>query len=76
MGQILGSGRSPGGEGMTIRSSILAWKIPWTEEPAGYEAQGHKELDTTKVTQHALDAGVVPDAGILWFYTPPPSSHV
>ena len=30
--------RSPGGEdplekGMAIHSSILAWKIPWTEEP-------------------------------------------
>ena len=31
-GWILGSGRSPG-EGMAIHSSILAWKIPWTEEP-------------------------------------------
>ena len=22
-------------EGMAIHSSILAWRIPWTEEPAG-----------------------------------------
>ena len=22
-------------EGMAIRSSILAWRIPWTEEPVG-----------------------------------------
>ena len=26
------SGRSPGG-GMATHSSILAWRIPWTEEP-------------------------------------------
>ena len=29
---IPGSGRSPG-EGMATHSSILAWRIPWTEEP-------------------------------------------
>ena len=23
-------------EGMATHSSILAWEIPWTEEPAGY----------------------------------------
>ena len=34
-GSIPGSGRSPG-EGNGNHSSILAWKIPWTEEPGGY----------------------------------------
>ena len=35
---------------MAIYSSILAWKIPWTEEPqwAGSRPWGHKELDMTK----------------------------
>ena len=32
LGLIPGSGRPPGG-GMTNPSSILAWRIPWTEEP-------------------------------------------
>ena len=32
---IPGSGRSPGGEGMTTRSNTLAWKIPWIEKPGG-----------------------------------------
>ena len=32
LGLIPGSGRSPG-EGMATHSSILAWRIPWTEEP-------------------------------------------
>ena len=31
-------------------SSILAWKIPWTEDPVGYNPRGHKELDVTKAT--------------------------
>ena len=32
LGSIPGSGRSPG-EGMATLSSILAWRIPWTEKP-------------------------------------------
>ena len=30
---------------MATYSSTLAWKIPWTEKPAGYSPWGHKELD-------------------------------
>ena len=30
---------------MATRSSILAWKIPWTEGPGGYSPWGRKELD-------------------------------
>ena len=42
-------------EGMAAHSSILAWRVPWTKEPGGLESmQGHKESDTTEVTQHAL----------------------
>ena len=33
---------------MTTHSSILAWEIPWTEEPGGLQRpQGCKELETT-----------------------------
>ena len=32
---------------MTIHSSILAWKIPWTEEPGRYSPWVTKELNTT-----------------------------
>ena len=38
------------GAGRATLSSILAWRIPWTEEPEGYSSQGHKYLDTTEVT--------------------------
>ena len=34
-------------KGMATLSSILAWKIPWTE-PGGYSPRGHKELDMTE----------------------------
>ena len=40
-------------EGMATHSSILAWRILWTEEPAGYSPWGHKESDTSEVTQNA-----------------------
>ena len=39
---------------METHSSILTWRIPWTEEPGG--ATVHrvtKELDTTEATEHA-----------------------
>ena len=32
-------GRSPG-VGMATHSSILAWRIPWTEEPDGLQTTG------------------------------------
>ena len=39
-------------EGMATHSSILARKILWTEKPGGYSPWGHKESDTTEVTEH------------------------
>ena len=35
-------------EEMATHSSILAWKIPWTEEPVSYHPWGHKESDMTE----------------------------
>ena len=35
--QSLGRGRSSG-EGNGYHSSILAWRIPWTEEPRGLQS--------------------------------------
>ena len=47
--QFLGQ-EDPLEEGMANHSSILAWRLPWTEEPGGlYSPQGHKESDTTEV---------------------------
>ena len=33
---------------MAIYSSILAWRIPWTEELGGLQSMGRKGLDTTE----------------------------
>ena len=35
-------------EGMVTHSSLLAWRIPWTEELVGYSPWGCKESDTTE----------------------------
>ena len=43
-GSVSGLGRSPE-EGMATHSSILAWRIPWTEEP-GEESDLPKGLST------------------------------
>ena len=48
LGLIPGSGRSLEKE-MATHSSILAWRIPWTEEPGGLQSGGHKESDTTEL---------------------------
>ena len=37
-------GKDPLEIGMTIHSSILAWKIPWTEEPGGLQSMGWQRL--------------------------------
>ena len=41
-------------EGMATHSSILAQRIPWTEEPGRlYSSWDCKESDTTEVTKHS-----------------------
>ena len=37
---------------MATHSSILAWTIPWTEEPGGLQSMGLQELDTTERLNH------------------------
>ena len=42
-------------EGMEIHSSILAWRMPWTEEPGSPSSpQGWTESDMTAAPQHDL----------------------
>ena len=31
-------------KGMAIHSSILAWRIPWTEEPGGLQSVGSQKV--------------------------------
>ena len=43
LGSILGR-EDPLEEGMATHSSILAWRIPWTEEPAGLQSIGSQRI--------------------------------
>ena len=44
---------------MATHSSILAWRIPWTEEPGGLQSMvGRKESDTTERLTVLLSADI------------------
>ena len=36
---------------MATHSSILAWRIPWTQEPDGLQSMGLQRLDVTEHTR-------------------------
>ena len=40
---------------MATHSRILAWKIPWREEPSGATVHGVTESDITEETEHTHD---------------------
>ena len=46
LGSSLGQ-EDPLGKEMATHSSILAWRIPWTEERGGLQSMGLQESDTT-----------------------------
>ena len=50
-------------EEMATHSSILVWKIPWTEEPGGLHPWGRKELDSTEHAAHVGTEGILLGAG-------------
>ena len=50
-GLIPGLGNSPGG-GRGNHSSILAWRIPWTEELGGPQSMGGKETQLRLLSRH------------------------
>ena len=39
-------------EEMATHSSILAWKIPWTEEPGGLKSKGLQRVRHNWATKH------------------------
>ena len=38
-------------EEMATRSSILAWRIPWTEEPGGLQSTGAQRVEHDLLTK-------------------------
>ena len=51
LGLILGQ-KDPLEEEMATHSSILAWEIPWTEEPGGLQSMGSQRVGHNLVTKH------------------------
>ena len=41
---------------MATHSSILAWKIPWTEEPGGLQSMGLQRVEYNWATKHTWDS--------------------
>ena len=55
--------------GRATQSSILARRIPWTEEPGKLQSMGLQRVDTTEVTEHTNKCPfllkIQEDSGIL-----------
>ena len=51
--QSLGQG-DPLEEEMATHSSLLAWRIPWAEEPGGLQSMGLQRIRLDWVTEHTL----------------------
>ena len=49
-------------KGMAIHSSILAWRIPWTEEPVGLQFMGLQRVRRDKrLNTYILDTSLLSD---------------
>ena len=55
---------------MATHSSILAWRIPWTQESGGLKTMGCKELDTTEhLTLHFFFNDIIPATLVMTSFT-------
>ena len=45
-------GEDPLEKGMAVHSSVLAWKIPWTEEPGGLQSMGSQSWTRLTTLSH------------------------
>ena len=60
--QSLGQ-KDPLENGIATHSSILAWRIPWTEEPGKLSLWGCKESDMTEQLTHTYTQPASSSAG-------------
>ena len=58
-----GGQEDPLEKGMATHSSILAWRIPWTEEPGGLQTMGSQESDMTEWLTLSLPHRLPPTEG-------------
>ena len=47
-------------EDMAAQCSILAWRIPWTEEPGGLQSMGSQRVGHDWATRHTEHTGCLP----------------
>ena len=52
-------------KGMAMHSSILAWRIPWTEEPSGLQSVGLQRVGHDLVTNTTTRVG----GGPVFFFS-------
>ena len=73
--QSLG-GEDPLEKEMATHSSILAWVIPWTEEPGGLQSMGSQESDATYRLNHhhSPSPPPLPRLGLWQLSLPTPSA--
>ena len=57
-GSLPRAGKIPLEKGMATHSSILAWRIPWTEEPGGLRSVGSQRVRHVWATWHTHSSGV------------------
>ena len=63
--QVLSLGwEDPLEEEMETHSSILAWEIPWTENPGGLQSMGSQESNTIERLTLSLSGDGTP-----WFHS-------
>ena len=42
---------------METHSNILAWRIPWTEEPGGLQSTDLQRIGHDRATEHIINVG-------------------
>ena len=51
---------------MATHSSILAWRIPWTEEPGGRQSMGLKSIGPDLTTEQKKKKKIESEFSDLW----------
>ena len=60
-------------KGMTTHSSLLAWEIPWTEQPGGLQSMGSQRVRHNWATNTLMDIWMVTDLchyNDVWTFCP------
>ena len=62
-------------EGMVTHSNILAWRIPWTEEPCGLQSTGSQTARNGKSDPASIDTRLFFFFFCLWQLCPSEGWH-